>query len=88
MNLEERLTFLRQSIEGHAGGSGLIPSGGVAIMHRTTDDLRGSGILDRVPRAGARAPEFALEGTRGESVRSEDLLSKGPLVLDFYRGRW
>jgi hypothetical protein len=88
MQLEERLHLLRQKFEGCAGTAGLIPSDALAIMHRATEELRRSGILDRVPKVGDRAPDFALESARGEVVRSETLLSKGPVVVDFYRGRW
>ena len=88
MELAERLQLLREKFEGRAGAAGLVPSDALAIMHRATEDLRRSGILERVARLGDRAPEFALESARGEVVRSETLLSKGPLVLSFYRGRW
>ena len=57
-------------------------------MHRATDDLRASGIMDRVLKAGDRMPLFDLENTRGESVSSADLLAKGPLVVSFFRGKW
>lgn len=60
----------------------------VAIMHRATDDLRRSGILDRVLKPGAPAPEFSLPNTRGEIVSSSALLARGPLVLSVYRGVW
>jgi hypothetical protein len=88
MKLEERLHVLRERFEGRAGAAGLIPADALALMHRATEELRRSGILDRVPKVGDRTPDFALESARGEVVRSETLLSKGPLVLDFYRGRW
>jgi hypothetical protein len=83
MMLEQRLHLLREK------AAALIPTDALATMHRATEELRRSGILDRVvPKVGDRAPDFALESARGEVVRSETLLSKGPLVLDFYRGRW
>ena len=59
-----------------------------AIMHRATDDLRNSGILDRVIATGAALPAFALPDTAGATVRSADLLAQGPLVLTFFRGSW
>lgn len=60
----------------------------VAIMDRSTESLRASGILDRLPRVGDRLPAFELEDTAGQRVRSDDLLKTGPLVLTFYRGVW
>jgi hypothetical protein len=60
----------------------------VRIMHRATDDLRESGIAERVPRPGAPAPAFALPNTRGELRSSAELLRRGRLVVSFYRGVW
>lgn len=60
----------------------------LAIMHRATEDLRRSGILDRILKAGDQAPEFSLLNTRGEKISSADLLRRGPLVVTFYRGLW
>ncbi|HSB71073.1 MAG TPA: hypothetical protein VLT62_17230 [Candidatus Methylomirabilis sp.] len=59
-----------------------------ATMHRATEDLRRSGILERVLKVGDRAPEFALPDGNGTLVRSGDLLARGPLVVSFYRGVW
>ena len=59
-----------------------------AIMDRETDNLRRSGIADRALRMGATAPAFALPNAMGKTVRSADLLAKGPLVISFYRGEW
>jgi peroxiredoxin len=57
-------------------------------MHRTTEDLRASGIMDRVIKVGAPLPAFALPNADGEEVRWADLRTKGPLVLTFFRGSW
>lgn len=60
----------------------------VRVMHRATDDLRDSGIAERVLKPGAIAPTFALPNTRGETRNSAELLRSGPLVVSFYRGVW
>ena len=57
-------------------------------MHRATEDLRGSGIMTDVLKVGDPAPQFSLPDHNGDMVGSEDLLSKGPLVVGFYRGVW
>ena len=57
-------------------------------MHRAVDDLRRSGILERVPRVGDRAPEFTLPNAEERPVSSRELLARGPLVVTFYRGGW
>ncbi len=59
------------------------------FSEQTTADLFATGIEDGVLPAGAPAPEFTLADARtGRAVRSSDLLSLGPLVIDFFRGRW
>jgi peroxiredoxin len=57
-------------------------------MHRATEELRTSGIMDGVIKIGDRLPAFALPNAYGQQVTSADLLAKGPLVLTFYRGSW
>ena len=51
-------------------------------------ELFASGIEERILPAGAKAPEFALPDGSGRMVRSRDLLALGPVVLNFFRGRW
>ena len=51
-------------------------------------ELFASGMEDGVLPVGAHAPEFALEDGSGHRVRSADLLALGPLVINFFRGRW
>lgn len=65
-----------------------IPADRLAIMHRATEDLRRSGILDRIVKVGTRMPSFSLDNHDGRSVSSDDLLSRGPLILSFFRGSW
>jgi hypothetical protein len=82
MSLEERLAATR------AASASRIPPERQAIMHRATEDLRSSGILDRIVPVGARMPPFDLANHDGRRVSSEDLLAGGPLVLSFFRGSW
>ena len=82
MNLNQRLEALRKASETR------IPAEAQAIMHRATEDLRRSGIIDGVIKVGQRAPTFELLNQHGERVSSEALLAKGPLVASFYRGLW
>jgi hypothetical protein len=39
-------------------------------MHRTTDDLRASGIMDSVIKVSDPLPPFALKNAFGQEVRS------------------
>jgi peroxiredoxin len=60
----------------------------LAIGERAVDELFRSGIEDRILPAGAAAPPFALPDFSGKIVRSSDMLALGPLVVNFFRGRW
>jgi hypothetical protein len=82
MSLEDKLAALR------AGAAARIPAEKAAIMHRATEDLRKSGILDRIVPVGAHMPAFELANHDGRRVSSDDLLAGGPLVLSFFRGSW
>ena len=57
-------------------------------MHRATEDLQNSGILDRVISVGQRLPDFTLLNTAEKTIHSAQLLQQGPLVLTVYRGVW
>ena len=65
-----------------------VPRSVIEIMHRATDDLRASGILDGVIKVGEPLPLFALKNAFGQEMRSSELLAKGPLVLTVFRGSW
>ncbi len=82
MSLEEKLAAAR------AGAASRIPPERQAIMHRATEGLRNSGILDRIVPVGSPMPAFDLANHDGRRVASEDLLAGGPLVLSFFRGSW
>ena len=61
----------------------------LAVSEKATEDLFHSGIEDRILQPGAQAPAFILEdaATR-KPVSSTDLLALGPLLINFFRGRW
>jgi len=82
MSLEEKLAATR------AGSATRIPPERQAIMHRATEELRASGILDRIVKVGQPMPAFDLANYNGQRVSSADLLAGGPLVLSFFRGSW
>jgi peroxiredoxin len=61
----------------------------LALSEKATADLFNSGIEDRILAVGAKAPAFSLQDARtGRAVNSADLLALGPLVINFFRGRW
>jgi peroxiredoxin len=58
------------------------------VGERAIAELFATGIEDRILPVGAQAPAFALKDSNNKIVRSEDMLSLGPLVIKFFRGRW
>jgi hypothetical protein len=82
MSLEDKLAAMR------AVAAKRIPADRQAVMHRATEDLRNSGILDRIVKVGNRAPDFELDNHDGRRVASAELLAGGPMVLSFFRGSW
>jgi peroxiredoxin len=65
-----------------------VPAEIQAIHARLVEELKQSGIGQRALKTGDLAPAFELPNRDGISVRSTDLLSRGPFVLCFIRGRW
>jgi peroxiredoxin len=66
----------------------LVQAERLAVGERAVEELFATGIEERILPVGATAPEFALKDSSGKVVRSADLLSVGPLVIKFFRGRW
>jgi peroxiredoxin len=60
----------------------------LAVGERAVEELFATGIENKILPVGAQAPEFVLKDSNGKLVRSHDLLSLGPLVIKFFRGRW
>jgi len=58
------------------------------ILTQANEDLAGSGIMDGMIGVGDKLPPFALTNQDGETISSDDLLAKGPLVMSFFRGLW
>lgn len=66
----------------------LVQADRLAPSERAVAELFATGIEDRILKPGDTAPEFTLPDTSGKPVRSSDLLALGPLVINFFRGRW
>ena len=60
----------------------------VGPLLEETENLVQSGIAGKVIEVGEILPEFSLADEKGNIVSSNDVLSKGPLALSFYRGVW
>ncbi len=82
MSLKEKLDAIREA------SAKRIPADKLAIMHAATADQKASGAADHALEVGATLPPFELANQDGETVRSAELLARGPLVLTVYRGVW
>jgi hypothetical protein len=82
MSLADKLAATRATSEKR------IPPDRAAIMERATEDLRRSGILDRIVKVGSPAPAFELTSHDGRRIDSAELLAAGPMVVSFFRGSW
>ena len=83
MTLQDKLDAFKADFEANQA-----PPEAVEAFHRSNQELVDNGHAERALKAGDRAPEFTLTDSDGNSVSSRELLTKGPLVLTFYRGVW
>jgi hypothetical protein len=82
MSLEDKLAAIREMAKTRQ------PPEVRAIMHQATEDLRASGIMERIARVGSIAPDFTLPNAGGQPVSLVGMRARGPVVVSFYRGRW
>lgn len=80
--LKERLDDMREA------SAEKIPADAAAVMKRATADLAESGQVEAALGVGDALPAFALPDSTGATVRSSEVLSRGPLILTFFRGHW
>ena len=65
-----------------------VPASTQAINDRATAEFRQAELAQRALQIGDKGPAFTLPDARGNLVSSEQLLSSGPLIVNFIRGRW
>jgi peroxiredoxin len=66
----------------------LVQSERLAPSEQAIEELFASGIEEKILPVGAMAPEFELSNFNGKPISLADMLSFGPLVVKFFRGRW
>jgi peroxiredoxin len=66
----------------------LVQAERLAVGERAVAELFASHVEENILPVGATAPDFALKDANGKLLRSADLLAIGPLVVNFFRGRW
>jgi hypothetical protein len=86
--LTEQLATMRLAAFGDGTKPGRIPADAAAVMHRVTANQRASGYRAAMPQPGAAMPAFRLADTDGTMVDMAALVSRGPLVVSFFRGAW
>jgi len=87
MSRKARLDAFKADFEAGKPPYGVLRSG-IDMMHRVTAELLAAGAAARTKTVGDKATEFALSNSDGDIVRSTELLTKGPLIVGFYRGAW
>jgi len=87
MSLQKRLDAFKAAFE-----SGLPPyhvhRSVVDTLHRATNELIRSGLVERAKKVGDVAPGFVLNDPDHRPISSRKLIADGPLVLTFYHGVW
>jgi peroxiredoxin len=84
LRLQERLDAFTSDLI----ASGKIPASLVKELMEGIGEQVSSGRSEHALKAGDRAPFFTLKEADGGMVSSQVLLSRGPLVISFYRGVW
>jgi hypothetical protein len=82
MNLTEQLNDLKQQLGRE------IPRENLEEIGQFIQGLVQTGIEKTSCMAGDTIPSFVLPDVSGRMISSEDILSRGPMVLSFYRGVW
>jgi hypothetical protein len=75
VTLQDKLDSLREAAKAR------IPPEAHAVMERSIEALRASGIMQRVARVGQAAPDFTPPGATGGSVRLANLRAGVGLAL-------
>lgn len=65
-----------------------VPAETLAVYARAIAELKARGFAANSLAAGAKAPAFTLADHNDKAVASAEALSRGRLVVCFFRGRW
>ena len=82
-------TPLQQQIDEFiAEGASWLPTNLLQDLLSPIGQLINSGAAENALKEGAQAPDFTLPDARGTAVRLSHLLTRGPVIMTFYRGQW
>ena len=65
-----------------------LPEDEARITAKSFETLQASDTADGAINTGDTTPDFELPNATGGTVRLYDVLNKGPVILNFYRGGW
>jgi len=82
MGLNEKLRSMKEASRGK------LPPETRQIMDEALQSVEATGQHLLALKPGTQAPPFSLEDHAGRLWSSAEMLEKGPLVVDFYRGSW
>jgi hypothetical protein len=82
VSFKEELDTLRQQRRSQ------IPPEHLAVIDGAIEELTRLGITQQCLKVGDLAPDFELLNAGGKPVKLSELLNRGPVVLNFYRGGW
>lgn len=57
-------------------------------MLETAENLKRLEIEKNALKEGDKIPEFQLKNATGDTIKIYDVLSQGPIIINFYRGAW
>lgn len=81
MSLEKRLVVQRTESRRKAS------SEKITALDNLTKFLR-ENVIPNIIQPGEALPSFAMQNASGTVFRSDELIKKGPLVIQFFRGHW
>jgi hypothetical protein len=82
MNLSEQLKKIHEEFAKNT------PQEVLDTFEKASQQLAEEKIEEKALKVGDKMPFFELKNTVGKVIKSSELLAKGPLVINFYRGTW
>lgn len=82
VRLEEKLRRTRES------ASERMPEHAIEVLGSHSRELETANRAAEAIGVGDAAPDFRLSSTKRGEVQLTELLARGPVILNFYRGRW
>lgn len=82
MNLEQELKKVHEQFLKNA------PKDALDTLKEASEKLAQDKMEEKALKVGDKMPDFSLKNAVGKIINSKDLLAKGPLVINFYRGGW